>query len=504
VQQSGYFTIEVASANRTPGDYRLNISAFEAIDNPSVARGVDILKGGTGVDTFNAGLGVPHGLAITSSNDSGTTRAGNTFTRTVNFNDPGGYSWMATMDYGEATGAVSLSPSQIDSVGQTLSLSHVYRKVGSYVVTVTLTNDDGLTDTKSFSVTVTASTATHFAAFAPSNSNAGASFSCTVTAFDAYGNVATGYTGTVHFTNTDGQATVILNSTLVSGVGMFTATMKTAGNQTLTATDTVTVSITGNTTVSVNAARAAHYAISAPASDVSGTSFNVTVTAIDAYGNVVTGYSGAVHFSSSDAQATLPPNSLLTNGMGVFPVTMRTAGNQILTGTDTNLSPLTQNATVSVLSATSTPKLISYSIQHGATERSYIRYLDLYFDTSFGLPNFANGIGINLIRYDINGLNPTVVLMRGLITISGTHVTIDFGINGISGNRLTNAGDGTYRLALDLKGDNSYSTTIQFTRLLGDVNGDATDLSLFRTYLKTKDINGDINGDGSIDREIKR
>ena len=34
----------------------------------------------------------------------------------------------------------------------------------------------------------------------------------------------------------------------------------------------------------------------------------MTVTAVDAYGNVATGYTGTVHFTSSDGQAVLPAN----------------------------------------------------------------------------------------------------------------------------------------------------------------------------------------------------
>jgi hypothetical protein len=36
--------------------------------------------------------------------------------------------------------------------------------------------------------------------------------------------------------------------------------------------------------------------------------FSLTVTVKDAYGNVVTGYSGTIHFSSTDSQAKLPAN----------------------------------------------------------------------------------------------------------------------------------------------------------------------------------------------------
>jgi hypothetical protein len=71
------------------------------------------------------------------------------------------------------------------------------------------------------------------------------------------------------------------------------------------------------------------------------------VTAIDAYGNTVTSYTGTVHFASSDSQAILPPDSALTNGTGSFPVTMGSAGPQSITVTDTSNSSLT--TTVNVL-----------------------------------------------------------------------------------------------------------------------------------------------------------
>jgi hypothetical protein len=148
-------------------------------------------------------------------------------------------------------------------------------------------------------------------------------------------------------------------------------------------------------------------------------------------------------------------------------------------------------------------QLLSYSIQHGETERSFIRFIDLSFSTTAGLAGFLNGQGIRLTFYDANGLHPTTVSLANEITVRGTHVTIDFGPNGIGGNRLTSAGDGTYRLALDLAGDGSFSTVVQFFRLFGDVNGDGTvdasDVSAFIADRNLGDINGDVNGDGQID-----
>src|SRR5439155_13824957 len=117
---------------------------------------------------------------------------------------------------------------------------------------------------------------------------------------------------------------------------------KTAGNQTLTATDTVTSSITGTSnTISVAAAAATHFSVSAPASATAGSAFSFTVTALDQFNNTSTGYGGMVHFTSSDGQAVLPSNSTLTNGTGTFSATLKTAGSQTLTATDTVTSSIT-------------------------------------------------------------------------------------------------------------------------------------------------------------------
>ncbi len=56
---------------------------------------------------------------------------------------------------------------------------------------------------------------------------------------------------------------------------------------------------------------------------------------LDAFNNIVTGYIGIVHFTSTDAAATLPANAVLTNGTGSFTGTLHAAGTQTITATDT-------------------------------------------------------------------------------------------------------------------------------------------------------------------------
>ena len=75
----------------------------------------------------------------------------------------------------------------------------------------------------------------------------------------------------------------------------------------VTVSDTSNGAVTGTSgAVTVNPAAATHFAISAPASVSQGAAFSFTVTALDAYGNVATGYVGTVHFTSSDGRAALP------------------------------------------------------------------------------------------------------------------------------------------------------------------------------------------------------
>jgi hypothetical protein len=182
----------------------------------------------------------------------------------------------------------------------------------------------------------------------PPTVTAGTSFTFTVTAIDVFNAVATGYTGTVHFTSTDGIATLPADYTFTTGAGgdngvhVFSATLKTAGNQTITATDTATTSITGmSNTIVVTAGAATHFLVTAPATANAGTAFNFTVTALDQFNNTATSYGGTVHFTSTDGAATLPVNATLTNGVGTFSATLRTNGNQTITATDTVTGSIT-------------------------------------------------------------------------------------------------------------------------------------------------------------------
>jgi hypothetical protein len=93
----------------------------------------------------------------------------------------------------------------------------------------------------------------------------------------------------------------------------------------------------------VNPAAASQFILTAPASVIAGVQFSLTVKVEDAYGNVVTGYTGTVHFSSTDSTATLPRNYTFTAAdKGVLTFTglvLRTRGYQKIKITDTSTAP---------------------------------------------------------------------------------------------------------------------------------------------------------------------
>jgi hypothetical protein len=189
----------------------------------------------------------------------------------------------------------------------------------------------------------------------PSPDTAGVAGSLTVTAWDAYGNRASGYTGTVRFTSSDAKVVLPGNYTFTAadaGMHSFSAVLKTAGTQSLTAADTTNATIAGTQSVTVNPAAASRLLLSAPGSVKAGARFSLTVTMVDAYGNVVTGYRGRIAFRSSDSTSALPKNYTFTaadQGVHTFTgLVLRKKGKQTITVIDTLDGSLTASMLINV------------------------------------------------------------------------------------------------------------------------------------------------------------
>ena len=87
--------------------------------------------------------------------------------------------------------------------------------------------------------------------------------------------------------------------------------------------------------------------VGAPAKVSAGTAFSVTVRALDLLNEPTPGYTGTIHFTSSDPLAVLPANYTFTTadqGVHTFSVTLKTAGSQTVTVTDPANATLTGQA----------------------------------------------------------------------------------------------------------------------------------------------------------------
>ena len=83
----------------------------------------------------------------------------------------------------------------------------------------------------------------------------------TIVARDAYGNTATGYTGTVHVTSSDPAAVLPADTALVNGVATVNVTLLTVGTQTITATDVADPTLTGTVSSDATPPVAALFAV---------------------------------------------------------------------------------------------------------------------------------------------------------------------------------------------------------------------------------------------------
>jgi hypothetical protein len=170
----------------------------------------------------------------------------------------------------------------------------------------------------------------------PSPTTAGQSATITVQAMNG-GVLNPAYTGTVHFTSSDPQAVLPANAHLVNGSGTFSVTLKTAGVQSITVSDSANGMAGSESGILVNAGPAAAFALTAPPTALAGVAFTVTVMVVDAYGNAATFYSGTVSITNTDPLGTLPNPYTYDDDCFTFSMILKTLGTQSIKATDLGL-----------------------------------------------------------------------------------------------------------------------------------------------------------------------
>ena len=302
--------------------------------------------------------------------------------------------------------------------------------------------------------------------------------------------------------------------------------------------------VTGNFTgqiYTVASSATTQFAVTAPSSVTAGIPFTITVTAENSSGSTVPSYSGTVRFSVSDGGALLPAATTLTNGVGVFTMTLETVGNQTFTATDSVTAAITGSATINVSSSGSlSPPPVVQSINRStpagpSTSATTLAYTVTFSEAvtgvvpaDFQLALSGTVAGMVTQVTPVSGLVYTVTV--GGITGAGTlglNLVDNGTIHDLAGHRLVQSGfspafqsqppiaagaDARPEVLADVNGDgipdmifgnynsNSGSNNDHVSVLLGNGNGTFQNALTFATQGQPLSIAaGDVNGDGKPD-----
>jgi hypothetical protein len=181
-----------------------------------------------------------------------------------------------------------------------------------------------------------------------------------VTALDQYGNTATGYTGTVHFTSTDPRAALPADYPFVAGdagTHTFSAAFGTAGSQNLTATDTTTAAIAGTqAAIAVSTVATTTTLAVAPSPAVHGASVALTAT---------------VAAVAPTSASTVPAAPVMPGGIVTFADGSTTLATVTLVGGTAALATNTLTVGVHHLTATYNPSVPGpYATSAGAADET--------------------------------------------------------------------------------------------------------------------------------------
>ena len=274
----------------------------------------------------------------------------------------------------------------------------------------------------------------------PATQTAGTAFNVSLTAKDAYGNTATGYTGakSVVFTgavNSPGGTAPSYPASVTFAAGVATTipiTLYNATSTTLTATEAGKSGATAAFTV--GPAGLNSFTFPTPATQTAGTAFNVSLTALDTYGNTATGYTGAksvVFTGAANSPGGTAPSypASVTFAAGVattIPITLYNAASTTLTAAEAGKSGATAAFTVSPAGINSfSLSAADTNPTAGATDNLTITALDLYGNTATSY-TASHNLTFSGASNAAGPVHPTVTNATGTATNFGTATAITF------------------------------------------------------------------------------
>ncbi|HET7499676.1 MAG TPA: hypothetical protein VFK02_01690, partial [Kofleriaceae bacterium] len=235
---------------------------------------------------------------------------------------------------------------------------------------------------------------------APSSAVAGTLVGMVVAIRDPFGNAAAGYTGTVRLTATDARASLPGDATFgpsdASGRA-FSATLVTAGVQTLSAVDVANPALRCDVPIAITPA-APRLAITAPRNVNAGYPVNLSVAVKDMFDNAIPGYAGTVQFTSTDTRpgAVTPAPITFTGGEAsavMTTATFMTLGPQAITAIDSGGSGITGTAVTDVhgLVYTSPATGRVRLVANAAQSTAQVVQLDLVANERLEISSFFGG-----------------------------------------------------------------------------------------------------------------
>ena len=394
---------------------------FTITYSDNVAISVFTLPGAT-VQVTTAGIAPINATVVSTTpvGSSDTLGDAAAFTVTYQITPPGG-SWTAADD---GTYTVTLGGTPItDLAGNSVTAG----TVGTFTVSVNA-NIENLVVTSQ----------------PPSSVTAGNAFGLTVSVEDSNGIVETGFTGTVTIALASNPGNGTLNGTLTANASAGVATFagltldQAANGYTIQATATGLSSATTNA-FDITPAAASQLVVTTqpPASTIAGTSFGLTVTAEDLYGNLTPGFTSGVTVALKNNPGSGTLNGTLTvnasAGVATFSgLTLDQAANgYTIQATTTGLSSATTNAFDITPAAAS--QLVVTTQPPASTTAGNSFGLTVSAEDPYGnlTPSFTSSVTVALKSNPGSGTlngNLTVNASAGVATFSG--LSIDQAANG--------------------------------------------------------------------------
>jgi hypothetical protein len=324
----------------------LDIEATDATHNDDDTEG-NLVVSTTALGWFvishdnSAVAGIPETVTITAKDTSGITKTDYAGTISLDTDGtPGTITWALSSGSGIfSDGGASLDTATYSFHDNDNGVA-VFTIKDTKVETINISvADGGITDDDTEgNLAIGPGAIDHFVISHDGTATAGAADNITVTAYDAYNNIKTNYTGTITL-DTNGTATAITwalvtgsGSFVDGGAGVDTATyayvVSDNGVVTLSITDTKTEGIdidaSGDTKTDddtepnlvIGPAGIDYFLITHDGSASAGVSEEITVTAKDAYANTKTDYTGTVTLDTNGTATAI--NWALITGSGTF------------------------------------------------------------------------------------------------------------------------------------------------------------------------------------------